>query len=118
MGIYCLGKGVEIMTIGDRFKSFRNKKNMSGTKVAEHLHMAQSQYSRLERGETVVTFDRIESFCKLIGITIAQFFDDEGSMFSPSEIELIHNFRKLDKYDQYEIKQLISMKLNKQHLIE
>lgn len=106
------------MTIGERFRHFRQLKGISGNRMAEKLHMGQSNYSKLERDMVTVSYDKIEDFCNAIEVSLCQFFDDSGVSLSDNESEMIKTFRCLKPDDQFVIKSLIDLIKNKDQTLK
>ncbi|WP_445752798.1 helix-turn-helix transcriptional regulator [Polaribacter sp.] len=55
-------------TIANKLKRLRKQHGYSQEQVADHLHITQSTYGRMENGETNSWVSYIESICKLYNI--------------------------------------------------
>ena len=54
------------MHIGQKIKKLRELKNLTQTHVAEKLSVSQSAYSKMELGESEVTFNRLEKISEVL----------------------------------------------------
>ncbi len=54
------------MHIGQQIKKLRELKNLTQTHVAEKLGVSQSAYSKMELGESAVTFNRLEKISEVL----------------------------------------------------
>lgn len=54
------------MHIGHKIKKLRELKNLTQTHVAEKLGVSQSAYSKMELGESEVTFNRLEKISEIL----------------------------------------------------
>lgn len=73
------------MLLGNKIKKVRELKNFTQEYVAEQLGMSQSGYSKLEAGETDVSFSRIEQVATVLGLTINDLLNfDEKVVFNIS----------------------------------
>lgn len=59
---------LRIMHIGQKIKKLRELKNLTQTHVAEKLGLSQSAYSKMELGETEVTYNRLEKISEILVI--------------------------------------------------
>ena len=58
------------MELHDRIKFFRLSKNLTQTYVAEQLDIDTGNYSRLERGETKISIERLIKITEIMEIDI------------------------------------------------
>ena len=56
------------MHIGQKIKKIRELKNLTQTHLAQELGMTQSAYSKIELGETEVTFTKLEKISSTLGM--------------------------------------------------
>jgi transcriptional regulator with XRE-family HTH domain len=56
------------MHIGHKIKKLRELKNLTQTHVAQHLGMTQSAYSKIELGETEVTYSKLEKISEALDL--------------------------------------------------
>jgi transcriptional regulator with XRE-family HTH domain len=54
------------MHIGQKIKKLRELKNLTQTHVAQKLGVSQSAYSKMELGESEVTFNRLEKISEVL----------------------------------------------------
>jgi transcriptional regulator with XRE-family HTH domain len=67
--------------IYDNIRAVRVLKNLSQEYVAETLGVSQSAYGKLERGETRVTWEKLENVSEILGSTpflISSFRDEQA----------------------------------------
>ena len=56
------------MLIGKRIKKLRELKNLTQTHLADQLGVSQSAYSKIELGESEVTFSKLEKISEALGM--------------------------------------------------
>ena len=71
------------MKIGQRLQSIREDRKMSQSEFADILSISQSAYSRLERGETHVSYDEIMRYAEILNVPIYELLP-ETSVFQMS----------------------------------
>jgi transcriptional regulator with XRE-family HTH domain len=57
-----------MMHIGDKIKLFREKRGFSQAQMAELLNMSVQGYGNIERGDTDLSFSRLELISKELGV--------------------------------------------------
>ncbi len=60
---------VDTMVIGTKIKKIRELRNFTQEYMAEKLNMTQAGYSKIERDEVDVNFDKIEKIAEILQIT-------------------------------------------------
>ena len=60
---------IEPNTIGNRIKKIRELKNFTQEHMAKQLRMSQTGYSKIECGESDVTYSKLQEIAKVLGIT-------------------------------------------------
>lgn len=67
----------EIITkkLPKRIKLLREIHNYTQEFIAEELKMSQTGYGNLERGLSIISLDKIETFCNIYKITVDEFFE-------------------------------------------
>lgn len=71
-------EGDRIMNVQERIKELMRIKGWSEYKLAKEAGLPQSTISHLFKRNNAPTYPTIESICEAFGITMAQFFADEG----------------------------------------
>jgi transcriptional regulator with XRE-family HTH domain len=66
------------MDVKDRIKLLMDEKGWSAYKLAKEANLPQSTISHLFKRNNAPTIPTIEAICKTFGITMAQFFAEEG----------------------------------------
>ena len=56
------------MHIGQKIKKLRELKNLTQTHLADELGVSQSAYSKIELGESEVTFSKLEKISEALGM--------------------------------------------------
>lgn len=56
------------MLLGLKIKKLRELKNLTQTHIAEQLGVSQSAYSKIELGESEVTFSKLEKISETLGM--------------------------------------------------
>ena len=56
------------MHIGQKIKKLRELKNLTQTHLAQELGVTQSAYSKIELGESEVTFTKLEKISEVLGM--------------------------------------------------
>jgi transcriptional regulator with XRE-family HTH domain len=56
------------MHIGQKIKKLRELKNLTQTHMAQELSVTQSAYSKMELGESEVTYGRLEKISSVLGM--------------------------------------------------
>ncbi|HHY27930.1 MAG TPA: helix-turn-helix transcriptional regulator [Desulfitobacterium dehalogenans] len=79
------------MDIQERIKQLMDTKGWSEYKLAKEANLPQSTISHLFKRNNAPTYPTIEAICRAFGITMAQFFADEGEavVLTPDQKELL-----------------------------
>ncbi len=85
------------MELGEKLKYFRESKKMSMYKLAQEADISQGHLSDLENGKNQPTIDTLKRLIAPLGITLAEFFneDNEVSVLTEKEKELVALFRTM-----------------------
>ena len=59
----------------NKIKAIRLEKNLTQEEVAESLSMTQGNYTRLERGQTQLTIERLQQIADFFGMSVSAIFD-------------------------------------------
>lgn len=66
--------------IGERLRELREAQaGLTQERLAERSGLHVSFVARVERGETAVTVDGIAALCRVLGVTLADFFESLGN---------------------------------------
>lgn len=68
--------------IGNKLKKLRQSKNMSQEQAADFLHISQSAYARIERGESNSWAIHVNAICKVFEIAPVVLFENEIDLVS------------------------------------
>lgn len=79
------------MNIQERIKQLMKEKGWSEYKLAKEADLPQSTISHLFKRNNAPTFPTVKAICRAFGITMAQFFADEGEaiVLTPDQQELL-----------------------------
>ena len=79
------------MDIRERIKQLMDQKDWTEYKLAKEAGLPQSTISHLFKRNNAPTYPTIEAICQAFGITIAQFFADEGEavVLTPEQREML-----------------------------
>lgn len=66
------------MDVKERIKSLMEEKEWSEYRLAKEAELPQSTISHLFKRNNAPTYPTIEAICRAFGITLAQFFADDG----------------------------------------
>lgn len=79
------------MDVQERIKQLMDVKGWSDYKLAKEAELPQSTISHLFKRNNAPTYPTIEAICRAFGITMGQFFADEGEavVLRPDQQELL-----------------------------
>lgn len=87
------------MKIGSRLRQYRQAKEISIYKLSKETDVSQNHISAIENDRRQPTIDMLERLITPMGITLAEFFNDNEnvSFLTSNERELIENYRFMSK---------------------
>jgi transcriptional regulator with XRE-family HTH domain len=80
---------VNKMEIHDKIKFFRLSKNLTQAYLADQLSIDTGNYSRLERGETKISIDRITKIAEILEIELSLLLSDSELENQPKNLHEI-----------------------------
>ncbi len=93
------------MNYGERLRLMRDSKGISVYRLSQASGVSQGHISDLENGRNKPTIDTLNKLLAPLGITLAEFFNENGetAILTNREKELVSNFRALpdDKAELY-----------------
>jgi transcriptional regulator with XRE-family HTH domain len=93
------------MDYGNRLKQLRDSKKISIYRLSQDTGISQGHISDLENGKNQPTIDTLKRLLVPLGITLAEFFNENGetSILNDKEKELVANYRTMpdDKAELY-----------------
>ncbi|WP_264535281.1 helix-turn-helix domain-containing protein [Flavobacterium sp. N1736] len=112
------------ITVGNKLKQLRKAKNMSQEEVAGFLHISQSAYARMERGESTSWASHFTRICEVFEIAPQDLVKKESGFFTEenltdreqlTEILTLSVYRRIIKQYELQIEDLktIIRNLNK-----
>lgn len=69
--------------VGNKLKKLRQSKNISQEQAADFLHISQSAYARIERGESNSWAIHLSKICTIFEITPGVLFQNERDLNAP-----------------------------------
>jgi transcriptional regulator with XRE-family HTH domain len=93
------------MTLGERIKMVRERKELSQKEVALSCKMDTGNYSRIENDKTDPAFSSVEKIAKALGITLDELFRDDATYTEVNSadktlMEKLALIEQLDKKDK------------------
>ncbi len=75
--------------LGTKIKNIRELRNYTQEFMAKKLHITQAGYSKIEGGETDVTFAKLEEIAKVLGVSVEELiaFDQQKLFNSQTNIK-------------------------------
>lgn len=85
------------MNVAEQFQQLRTDKKCSVYRLSKETGISQNQIHKIERGESHPTIITLEKLLSCLGVTLAEFFNEDMSAMYPSEFEkeLIRSVRVL-----------------------
>jgi len=71
--------------IGNRIRKLRQSKDYSQQNMAYELNITSSAYSKIERGVTDTSVDRLAAIGKILGVEASYFFHEPPSILTKAE---------------------------------
>lgn len=102
-----------------RLQSLLDKKGIKPAAFAEEIQVNKSTISRILKGLSVPTADTLYKTAGFFGVTMEYLMTGKSCVsttLNGKELELIENFRRLSTQDQYEISEIIKLKLHSKNL--
>jgi transcriptional regulator with XRE-family HTH domain len=76
------------MGLGTKIKKIRELKNFSQDFMAQQLEMSQSGYSKIERDEVSISYDKVEKIAELLQVSMGTLVEfDERVLFQNNTIQ-------------------------------
>ncbi len=79
------------MEVHDKIKFLRLSKNLTQGYLADQLNMEVANYSRLERGDTSISLNRLEKVAEILEISVVRFFDNHHEDVDKNELESLQH---------------------------
>lgn len=95
------------MNIGSRLRKVREDRKMSGRALALQVGVVPSQISKIESGATNPSIDLLQKLCEALGITMAEFFAEDGPELAPEFRRLLESAQKLTPEQRESLQRLI-----------
>ncbi len=66
--------------IGEKIREVREKKNFTQQQMADELEITPNGYGKIERGESSVSFDKLQKIAQLLKVQLAELVDLDKSV--------------------------------------
>jgi transcriptional regulator with XRE-family HTH domain len=99
-----LGKTTDTMMklkIGDRLLAIREERKLSQSELADLLEISQSTYSRIEKNDASVAFEKLATFADALQIPIQELLPETLSIRNHTEGYGCVNFGNCTNYHYY-----------------
>ncbi|MDD6357184.1 MAG: helix-turn-helix transcriptional regulator [Bacteroidales bacterium] len=80
---------MNLKELGNRIEKLRRERNLTQENVAFDLNISNTAYSKIERGETNVSFTRLTQIAGYFKIELADLLKEKPSPFNPTDIKQI-----------------------------
>lgn len=109
---------ISMTSIGERIKNRRLELGLTQTDIYQACGISSGALSKIENGNrtpSVLSFYELSKVlkCSMDWLTTGFSSNEQISEFCQKEEELLEGFRKLGEEDQYEIMEILAMKLRK-----
>jgi transcriptional regulator with XRE-family HTH domain len=111
------------MILGLKIKKLRELKNFTQEYMAEGLQITQAGYSKIETGETDVSYSRLEQIAKILEVKVEDItsFDDKVvfnnfSSQAPTYNGYVNNFTHIEQIHQLYQEQIANLKSEIEYL--
>ena len=86
-----------LWNIAKRFKQLRTDRKYSVYRLSKETDVSENHIHSIERGESQPTIYTLEKLLSCLGVTLAEFFNEDASVMYPSDFEkeLIKSVRVL-----------------------
>ena len=74
------------MTLGEKLKKTRLKKNFTQEYLADMLNISQKTYSNFENNKTTPDFPQMEEISKILEVSVLEFLSENGVYFNYDNI--------------------------------
>ena len=90
------------MNVIDNIKTTRKQKGISHEAMAMNLGISQTAYTKIERGETKLTIDRLQKIAEILEVQIGELLESEPLSFHQE----IHNNSSVTAIAQQKVENL------------
>lgn len=97
------------MNVLEKVKRLQEERGWSTYKLAYEAGLTQSTLSNMFARGTCPTVDTLEKICDAFGISLAEFFEEDGykAHVSNEELELLQKYRALTNKEKEAVKSMI-----------
>lgn len=83
------------MNIGTRIRQLRKANNQKLINISQRTGLSQPYISEIERGIKEPSIETLSKICFALGVSLAEFFSNEGPELSPEIRQIIEKAKKL-----------------------
>jgi transcriptional regulator with XRE-family HTH domain len=113
---------IKIMNIGLKIRKLRELKNYRQEYMAEHLQITQASYSKIESGETDLTYGRLVEIAGVLGIKVEDItnFDEKIVLNNHAQSTVVNgyvnNYNHIEHERQLYQEQITTLKAENEYL--
>ena len=90
------------MNVIEKIRTTRKEKGISHEAMAVNLGISQTAYTKMERGETKLTVDRLQKIAEILDVKLGNLLESEAQSFHQE----IHNNKSVTAISQQKIENL------------
>jgi transcriptional regulator with XRE-family HTH domain len=99
-----------VSLVGQRIRQLRKSRNLTQTELSEKIGVAQSDLSRMEKGEYKVGLDTLLRILQVFELNMGDFFDETAAPLQKDDREAWREFQSLPEEARREIRDFIRFK--------
>lgn len=100
----------KVQLVGSRIRELRKGRHLTQTELSEMIGVAQSDLSRMEKGEYKVGLDTLFKVLKVFDLKVAEFFGETGEPREEESRELLSDFQSLSAEGRREVRDFARFK--------
>jgi transcriptional regulator with XRE-family HTH domain len=96
--------------VGQRIRQLRKSRNLTQTELSERIGVAQSDLSRMEKGQYKVGLDTLLRILQVFELNMGDFFDETAAPLAQEDREAWREFQTLPEEVRREVRDFIQFK--------
>ena len=101
----------QVQLVGPKIRQLRKERKLTQTELASRIGIQQSDLSRMEKGEYLVSLDTLFRILAEFNVSISEFFDDVAKeSLSPREVQVVKDLKHLPTDARREVEAFIAFK--------
>lgn len=89
------------MDIGNRIQEIRKASNMTAKELAQRIELSPSFISAVENNASKLSLATLNKICDALGITLAEFFNEEASVVDTKLLSVIKSLPEEKKWQLF-----------------